>query len=147
MKKIRIVMTVVLGCGVATAVLAQQEPQAVRQNLMKGIGQSVGTLGGIAKGEKPYDAEAVRTALTTIKTNIQAFPDHFPEGSESGMETEAKPEIWSNKDDFHAKAQKLEDVSTSLLAELPADQQGVQQAVQAIGPVCGDCHESYRVKK
>jgi cytochrome c556 len=147
MKKIRIVAAAVLACVAATAVFAQQEPQAVRQDLMKGIGRSVGTLGGIAKGEQPYDMETVRDALTTINTNIQAFPDYFPEGSESGLETEAKPDIWSKKDDFHAKARELEDVSSSLLADLPSDRQGVQQAVQAIGPVCGDCHESYRVKR
>lgn len=148
MTRIRIVVAVVLGCGAATTGLAQQEePQAVRQTLMKGIGQSVGALSGVAKGEKPYDEDTVRTALSTINANIRAFPDQFPEGSESGMETEAKPEIWENREDFQAKAQKLADVSSSLLAELPADQQGVQQAVQSIGPVCGDCHESYRVKK
>ena len=147
MTKIRIVVAAILGGLAATAGLAQQEPQAVRQNLMKGIGQSIGALGAIAKGEKPYDAEVVRTALSTVNTNIKAFPDQFPEGSESGMETEAKPEIWGNKEDFQAKAQKLESVSASLLDDMPADQQGVQQAVQTLGPVCSACHESYRVKK
>jgi len=147
MQKIGIALAAILGCLATTAVLAQQEPQAVRQTLMKGIGQSVGALGGIAKGERPYDAETVRTALTTIDANIRAFPDQFPEGSERGMDTEAKPEIWSNRDDFEAKASKLEQRSSSLLADLPRGQQDVQKAVQAMGQICSDCHESYRAKK
>lgn len=140
------VVTVLFGI-VGTAALAQQEPQAVRQSLMKEIGQSMGAMGAIAKGEKPYDADVVRTSLTTINMNIKEFPDQFPAGSESGMETEAKLEIWSNMEDFQAKAEKLESTSASLLEDIPADQQGVQQAMQTLGPVCSACHESYRVKK
>ena len=74
--------------------LAQEAPQVVREKLMKGIGQAVGALGAIAKGEKPYDAAVVQQSLTTISTNIQAFPDQFPPGTETGHETEALPAIW-----------------------------------------------------
>ena len=58
----------VLGCLCLSAAVAQEEPQVVRQNLMKGIGQSMGALGAIAKGEKPYDAAVVQTSLETIST-------------------------------------------------------------------------------
>lgn len=71
-------------CLCLSTALAQEEPQVVRQDLMKEIGRSVGALGAIAKGEKPYDAATVETSLKTISTNSQAFPDQFPAGSESG---------------------------------------------------------------
>ena len=38
----------------------------VREADMKKIGGAMGALGAIAKGEKPYDAETVKTSLTTI---------------------------------------------------------------------------------
>lgn len=147
MKAQLLVIAAILSGIAMQSATAEQEPQETRQNLMKDIGKSVGALGAIAKGEKPYDADVVRTAVTTINSNIKLFPDQFPEGSETGMETEARPEIWKNKQDFQAKADKLQTASASLLAEMPADQAGVQKAVQGLGPVCGDCHENYRVKK
>ena len=114
---------------------------------MKGIGQSMGALGGIAKGEKPYDAAVVQTALETISANMKAFPDQFPAGSETGMESEAAPAIWENMDDFRAKSQELASEADTLLASVPADQAGVGAAMKALGATCGDCHQTYRLKR
>lgn len=134
-------------CLCLSAALAQEEPQVVRQNLMKEVGRSVGALGAIVKGEKPYDAATVETALTTINTNIQAFPDQFPAGSESGHETEALPAIWERPDDFRANAGKLHTEVQAVMASMPADQEGVKTAMARLGPICSDCHETFRVKK
>lgn len=134
------------GLGV-TAVTAADEPQAVRQELMKKVGKAAGALGGIAKGEKPYDAEIVKASLTTISETVKVFPDHFPAGSETGMETEASPKIWENMDDFKAKAAKLGSDTDAVLAQLPADQAGVGAAMGILGKDCGSCHEIYRLKK
>ncbi|MCZ4089948.1 c-type cytochrome [Sinorhizobium psoraleae] len=134
------------GLGV-TAVTAADEPQAVRQQLMKKVGQAAGALNGIAKGEKPYDAEIVKASLTTISETVKVFPDHFPAGSETGLETEASPKIWENMDDFKAKAAKLGTDASTLLAQLPSDQAGVGAALGILGKDCSSCHESYRLKK
>ena len=77
-----------LGAG---AVVAADEPQVVRQEMMKKVGGAMGALAGIAKGEKPYDAEIVKASLTTMSEVAKAFPDQFPAGSEAGHETEASP--------------------------------------------------------
>ncbi|HEX5933834.1 MAG TPA: cytochrome c [Pseudorhizobium sp.] len=142
-----VVIGAVAGCLCLSAAFAQEEPQAARQNLMKGIGQSMGALGGIAKGEKPYDAAVVQTALETISANMKAFPDQFPTGSETGMESEAAPAIWENMDDFRAKSQELASEADTLLASVPADQAGVGAAMKALGATCGDCHQTYRLKR
>ena len=129
-----------------TAALAQEEPLKARQNLMKEIGRSVGALGAIAKGEKPYDAATVETSLKTINTNAKAFPDLFPAGSGTG-ETEALPAIWEKLDDFRAKADKLVATSDTLLASVPTDRAGVGEALRVLGADCSSCHETYRAKK
>jgi cytochrome c556 len=136
-----------LGCLGMSVAVAQQEPQAVRQDQMKAIGRSMGALGGITKGEKPYDAAVVQAALEAISTNAKAFPDQFPAGTETGLETEAAPAIWENKDDFRAKSDKLAAEADTLLAAMPADQAGVGAAMKVLGATCGDCHESYRLKR
>lgn len=154
MKARTLAASMIFLCLGSIGVIAQDEsgdknPVETRQQLMKGIGGSMGALGAIAKGEKPYEAETVRIALTTIETNIDDFPDFFPAGTEAGAvaKSEARPEIWQNIEDFHAKAAKLESDAEALLAALPADQAGVQQAMRALGGNCQSCHESYRVKK
>ncbi|WP_440409720.1 c-type cytochrome [Neorhizobium petrolearium] len=135
------------GCLCLSAAFAQEEPQALRQSQMKAVGGALGTLGGIAKGEKPYDAQAVTAALTTISTTMKAFPNQFPAGTETGAETEAAPAIWQNTNDFQAKAQKLSADAESLLAAVPADQAGVGSAMKTLGGACGDCHQTYRLKR
>lgn len=134
------------GCGM-TAVMAAGEPQEVRQGLMKGVGQSMGALVAIAKGEKPYDDAVVTASLETISKNVKAFADQFPAGSETGMESEASPKIWENMADFKAKAAKLGTDVDATLAQLPADQAAVGAALGTIGKNCGDCHQTYRLKK
>ena len=137
----------ILGCLGLSFAVAQEEPQAVRQAQMKAIGQSMGALGAITKGEKPYDAAVVQTALEAISSNMKTFADHFPAGTETGLETEAAPAIWENADDFRAKAEKLAQLADAQLATLPADQAGVGATMKAVGATCGDCHETYRLKR
>lgn len=134
-------------CLGAAAAGAEDAPQLVRQGLMKQIGASVGALGAIAKGEKPYDAEVVKKSLTTISADAKDFPNHFPAGSETGMETQASPAIWQNMDDFKAKAMKLSQDAQTILASMPADQAAVGQAMKTLGAECGACHQAYRLKR
>ena len=139
--------TVALAVIGASAVIAAEEPQVARQGMMKKVGGAMGALAGIAKGEKPYDAEIVKASLTTMSEVAKAFPEQFPVGSETGAESEASPKIWETTDDFKAKAAKFAADTDAVLASVPVDQAGVGAALGAIGPNCGGCHEVYRLKK
>ena len=130
----------------ATAVVSAESQADNREATMKKVGRSMGGLAAIAKGEKDYDADVVKTSLTTIKESITVFPTYFPEGSEKDSE-EASPKIWENKADFEAKAAKLAADAGALLAQLPADKAAVGAAVGVLGKDCAACHESYRIKK
>ena len=146
--KLKVVLSAATAiCLGVTAAIAAGEPQVVRQDEMKKVGGAMGALGGIAKGEKPYDAEAVKAALTTLAEVGKTFPTHFPAGSETGNDSEAAAAIWQNMDDFTAKSTKLASIAEAQLATLPADQAGVGAAMQALGATCGDCHQTYRAKK
>ncbi|MFM2279515.1 MAG: hypothetical protein RLZZ444_1746 [Pseudomonadota bacterium] len=130
----------------ATAVATAAGMGESREATMKKIGGAMGALGAIAKGDKAYDAETVKGALTTISTEIKTFPDLFPVGSEKDSE-EASPKIWEAMDDFKAKAAKLGGDADELLAALPADQAAVGAAMGKLGGDCQSCHESFRIKK
>lgn len=131
----------------ASVVVAAEEPQVARQQMMKKVGGAMGALAGIAKGEKPYDAEIVKASLATMSDVSKTFAEQFPAGSETGAETEASPKIWESMDDFKAKTVQLGKSAETVLASLPADQAGVAAALGPIGKDCASCHESYRIKK
>ncbi|KRB50108.1 cytochrome C556 [Rhizobium sp. Root708] len=138
----------VAGMGVSTVFAAGEGTHDARVAMMKKIGGATGSLASIAKGEKPYDAEAVKTALATISETAKAFPDQFKPGTENASaDSEASPKIWENMDDFKARAQKLSSDADALVAQLPADAAGVGAGLKTLGASCGGCHQNYRVKK
>jgi cytochrome c556 len=143
MKLRTIAASIMIGCLCAGAVSAAGEVEK-REGLMKGIGGAMGALGAIAKGEKPYNAETVKAAVTTISANAKAFPDQFPAGSEGGA---AAPAIWQNFADFKSKSQKLGSDADAVLAQLPTDQASVGAAMKTLGADCSSCHQTYRLKK
>lgn len=117
-----------------------------RVALMKRIGGSTGALSAIAKGEKPYDAEAVKVALTTIAATSKVFPDQFKPDSDKS-DPGVSPKIWENMDDFKARAEKLSADAETALAQLPADTAAVGATVNTLGANCGGCHKAYRLSK
>lgn len=141
------VTALVLAVFGAGAVFAAGSPQENREQLMKGIGGAMGSLAKIAKGEAAYDAAAVKTALETMATNAKAFPNEFPAGEAVPADSEASPKIWENFDDFKAKSAKFAGDAEALLAQLPADQAAVGEAMKTLGANCQSCHEMYRIKK
>lgn len=142
--KFKLITSAILACCLgAGAVYAAGEIEE-RETLMKQIGGGLGALGGITKGEKPYDEAVVKQALEQISAAAKTFPDKFPAGSEGGA---AAPAIWENFDDFKAKSLQLASDADAALAALPADQAGVAATMKVIGASCGACHQTYRVKK
>ena len=68
----------------------------------------------------------------------------FPPGSETGHDTKAKPNIWTDKAGFDrfsgdmvAAAQKL------VVAANADDQAGFGDAFHELGKACGGCHKAY----
>ena len=70
MKLKTIAAAMLFGCLCAGAVYAAGEVEK-REGMMKQIGGSMGALAAISKGQKPFDAEAVKAAVTTISTNAK----------------------------------------------------------------------------
>lgn len=136
----------VLALGSAAA---QADPIADRQALMKERGKLVGGLAKMVKGEQPFDADAVLTALKDLQANAEKFDVEalFPKGSEEGGETTAAPKIWEDMAGFKAAEDKyLADVKGAVEAA-PADVDALKAQIGTIGPDCASCHQSYRIKK
>ncbi len=129
-----------------TGVAASDNPAETRETLMKENGGAIGTLAKMAKGETPFDAAKVKTALETISKVGKAFPDAFPAGSETASKG-SSPKIWESFEDFKAKSLKMSADADAALAAPPADQAALGPVLGAIGANCGGCHEVYRIKE
>jgi len=131
-----------------TGTAALADPIEDREALMKTFGKSMGELGPIAKGEKPFDAAAVKAALDTLNANAQKFDVAalFPEGS-TNEKSEASPKIWEDMAGFTAKTDKFKADVAAAAAAPPAELAALQAQMGTIGGNCGGCHETFRVKK
>lgn len=131
----------------AGALIARESPIEQRQELMKMNGRSAKTAGDMVKGEVPYDADAAAEAMRTIVADMEEFPTLFPEGTETGFETEAKATIWTDRDGFEAAAAKLREEAEAAAAAAEAGLEAFQVAFNQAAQNCRACHEEYRVRK
>jgi len=109
---------------------------------MKAIGGSMKVLGDMAGGKTAYDAAAAEEAKAKLVAAVAEIPTSFATQGAADPNSEAKPEIWANWDDF------LKDAQTLKAAADAADVSSVdtiKTAMGALGGVCKDCHTEYRV--
>jgi cytochrome c556 len=139
-----IVCSGVLAAGIAAAA---QDPIKERKQLMKDNGDAAKLVTAMLKGEKPYDAKAAETAMKSINTSLATFVTLFPKGSETGGDTAAKPEIWTNKAEFDSIAKQLEAATAKAAAAAPGGLDGFKTAMGDVGKNCKSCHEKFRVEK
>lgn len=135
----------ILVAGVAYAQEEPTDPNAIaRSELMKLVGQNTGVLGDMAGGKAPHDAakaEAAKAALIEAAAKIEAT---FAEQGAADPVSEAKPEIWTNWEDFLVKAKAMGDAAAAVDV---ASAESIGAGMGAIGGSCKDCHTSYRVQK
>lgn len=123
----------------ATGTKAIQE----RHEAMERIKDSMGALGAMAKKKTPFDAEAVRTNAETIAAKLTEAAGLFPEGSETGdVETWAKAEIWSERENFDKMFQSAIEAAEKLQAV--TEEKDFLPALGELGGNCKGCHEKYR---
>lgn len=140
--------SLVLGLAAASlfATAATAGPIEDRQEDMKKVGKAMGQLAAIAKKEAAFDAAVVKAAGETIAESVKEFKNDFPEDSKDGPpETWAKPEIWSNMDDFNAKADKSVEAAMAMAAV--TEEANFMPAMGELGGSCKACHENYRRPK
>ena len=127
--------------------VADSDPILTRQHLMEDTRDAAKVIGGMLKEQQPFDAEAAMAALETWKKTAMEAGELFPEGSDTGHDTEAKATIWTDRDGFNAK---LDDFNTQVDAAIAANPDSLEALKAVAGPVfdtCKVCHEGYRVEK
>jgi cytochrome c556 len=130
----------------ASAQFAKPE-QAIkyRQSVMALQGAHMGRLGAMTAGRVPFDAAAAQANADLVLTLSKLPFTAFGEGTDKGAPTRAKPEIWTNRADFDAKAKTYQDEVIRLQAAAKTgnlDQ--IKAAFGAVGDTCKACHDKYQ---
>lgn len=128
--------------GVAVAKEGVQDPTVkARMDLMGTIGMNTKILGDMATDRTAFDAAAAQAAQAALVAASADIAAKF-EPQATDPVAEAKPEIWTNWDDFVAKGEAL---NAAAVALDPSSLDGVKAGMGAIGGTCRDCHSLYRM--
>lgn len=135
--------------GVSLEAMAQAKPDVMvkqRQAAMTLQSKYLGPIGGMMKGNIPYNADVVALNATFLE-NLARMPWDGFDASTKGEKSKTKPEAFSDAAKFRAAADLLESESAKLGAAARAkNEAGVRAAFGGVAKSCGSCHDAYREK-
>ena len=135
-----------LSAGVAMVAIAQDAAVDKRTAAMKVAGASMKALSGVAKGEQPFSADAVKAAEALV-AHSKLLPDLF-KGGAPGKGSAAKAEIWSDWAGFEKASKTYQDAVPQIVPAAQSNEQAkLGDALKAVGGTCGGCHKPFKDDK
>lgn len=128
-------------------VLAAESPQEARHELMEGVRDAAKPVGEMLKGERDFNAAVAMESFQTWAEAAAIVGDLFPEGSETGYDTEARATIWTDREGFNAILLAFGEAVDAAIAANPQDLEALKTAAGPVFKTCKDCHEGYRVEE
>ena len=148
-KKALLALTAVVGAVSALSVYAAAtDVIKERQEGLKSMGGAFKTVRDELAGGK--DVTKIQAAASTISKVANSLEHWFPAGSgtEAGVKTAAKPEIWQDAAKFTAARQRLVDEAAKFAqAAGSGDLGAIGGGVRGLGGACKNCHDNFRVKE
>jgi cytochrome c556 len=134
-----------LATAVASAAVKPETAIHYRQSVYTMIGWNFAPMVGMIKDKTPWDSAEFAKRADRIASLAPQLLEGFPEGSDKGAETEAKPEIWKNMDDFKSKMNDLVR-ETKALADVAkaGDEAKTREQFKKTAGACKSCHDKYR---
>ena len=126
---------------------ADDDPRHERHELMEGVRDAAKPVGKMLKGESDYNAEIVMTSLATFADAGKTFGDLFPEGTETGGETEAAPAIWEDRAGFEEALAAWREATDAAIAAKPATLEEAKPLLGEVFGACKNCHDTYRIEE
>jgi len=140
----------------AVAVVAALTPLAVRAQFSKPedaikyrqsafalMGAHFSRMGAMANGRVPFDAKVAGENAAVLVALSKLPGSAFPAGSESGLNTRAKADIWKDNAKFTAVYQNM----VAEIGKLPAaasELGTLRPAFGAAAATCKACHDDFR---
>lgn len=119
-----------------------------RMDMMKGMADAMKAMGGMFKGEAPFEPAIVAENAAYLAKHALMIPDLTPEGS-SDHPSEALPIVWQDWDGYVASSNELAVEGKKLvdIAGNGADLDATRAQYIKVGKICGTCHDQYRKPK
>ncbi len=139
------VLALSLGAGVALAAMSADDAIKARKACMKiGHGGVMGVAVPIMKGEKPFDAAALKVAFAAEDAACKDYASLWGVDTQKGDKetTHAKAEIWSDPKGFEAAGGDWYKADQAVRAA--TDEASFKVAFPALGKSCQSCHEKFR---
>jgi len=138
-------LTVIL---LATAGVARAEGPDLIEVRQAGQDLVLGTFTGIrAVVDAKGDLKKLETPAKALARWAEVYPSLFPKGTETGHNTKALPEVWSDSAGFQKAAATFSEAALKLAdVAKTGDAEAVAAQVKAVGDACGACHRTYRAK-
>ena len=93
----------------------------------------------------PITGDAAQANADLVLTLSKLPFTAFGEGTDKAAPTRAKPEIWTNRADFEAKAKSYQDEAVKLQAAAKiGNLEQIKSAFGALGDTCKGCHDKYQ---
>ncbi|HET6305860.1 MAG TPA: cytochrome c [Rhodopila sp.] len=93
------------------------------------------------------DVKTLADPAAAVAKWTAVIPTLFPKGTETGGNTKALAEIWSDPAGFQKVAAAANAAAVKLASDAKAgDAAAVADDAKALGQQCGGCHKTYRAK-
>ena len=151
--KIAIAITLLaIGATLPAALAQESDVRSLieqRHQEMKANGRAMKQLGGVFRGDTPYDRDTVIKAAQVLSKHSDAESgDLFPDNSLEHPDSEARIEIAGNRDRFEQIFSDLNSSSKELigLASGNGSEDEMRAAFSKVAKTCSACHTDFRVK-
>lgn len=152
MKRLLLAATAVAGLATALPAAAQfQKPEDAikyRQSVLTVMANHFGRIAAMAQGKVPFDAKAAADNAVIVREMSMLPFVAFGDGTDKGLPTRARPEIWKEQAKFKAAAEKMQgEVAKLEAAAKSGSLDAIKTAVSGTGGSCKGCHDDFRAEK
>jgi cytochrome c556 len=150
----RLVVTAIAAGAALTSLGAAaqfQKPEDAikyRQSALYVMANQLGKVGAMAQGKAPFDPKIAADSASVVVVMSKLPWVAFGEGTDKGMPTRAKPDIWKDP-------AKFKDLQTKMMAEAEkfdavvktGNLDNIKAATSQLGAACKACHDDFRAEK
>ena len=143
---IRVIFAVCALTLLALPAVASDDPVTERHEMMEGVKDAAGVIGGMVKGETEFDSLAAMDALAVWQKASVEFGHLFPEGTYTGDPETARQEVWTDREGFDKLLAAFADKVNLAIQDGPETPEELGSVAGPVFDVCKKCHEGYRLE-
>jgi hypothetical protein len=136
----------IVGLSSVSAVIAQSDPIAERQQIMKKNNQELRPLTNVLRGSAPFELDKVQAALKGTVSDYKRVAVLWSTESQTGQETRALPKVWTDKAGFDAAMSRFIAMAEAAQGTIK-DEVSFKAEFPKIMTACDSCHETYRAAR